>query len=287
MSSHQSNSFDRPQQRHVAATSVPRLLRQARYWILTIPRDDWKPELPASACWVKGQPELGESGYRHWQLIVSFTTKKTLAQVKSAFCPSAHCEPTRSTAAETYVHKDETRDGEPFEFGAKSLNRNSAHDWDVIKTLATSGKLDQIPSDIFVRYYRTLRSISSDYARPVGIEKQVFVFFGPTGTGKSRRAWEEAGTDVYAKDPRSKFWCGYSGQEHVVIDEFRGGIDISHLLRWFDRYPVNVELKGSSIPLSARKIWITSNLHPSAWYTDLDRHTYAALERRLEMVEFE
>jgi len=34
---------------------------------------------------------------------------------------------------------------------------------------------------------------------------------------------------------------GYRGQEHVVFDEFRGGIDISHVLRWFDRYPVIVE----------------------------------------------
>jgi len=63
-------------------------------------------------------------------------------------------------------------------------------------------------------------------------------------------------------DPRSKFWDAYSGHEHVVIDEFRGGIDISHMLRWLDRYPVLVEVKGSSVCLKAGVIWITSNLHP-------------------------
>lgn len=119
------------------------------------------------------------------------------------------------------------------------------------------------------------------------MEREVFVFVGPTGAGKSRRAWEEATWDAYPKDPRTKFWDGYRDQCHVVIDEFRGGIDIAHLLRWFDRYPVLVEIKGSSTPLVATKIWITSNLHPRNWYPDLDYTTYLALERRLQVTEFE
>lgn len=83
------------------------------------------------------------------------------------------------------------------------------------------------------------------------MERKVYVFWGPTGTGKSRRAWDEAGPDAYPKDPRSKFWDGYNGHSNVVLDEFRGAIDVSHLLRWFDRYPVLVEVKGSSRILSA------------------------------------
>lgn len=113
------------------------------------------------------------------------------------------------------------------------------------------------------------------------------VYYGATGTGKSRRAWDEAGPDAYCKDPRSKFWCGYQGQQHVIVDEFRGGIDISHMLRWLDRYPVRVEIKGSSRPLRATKIWITSNVHPMNWYIDLDAETKSALLRRLEITEFQ
>jgi len=109
----------------------------------------------------------------------------------------------------------------------------------------------------------------------------VHVFWGPTGTGKSRRAWDEATLDAYPKDPRTKFWDGYNGQRNVVIDEFRGGIDISHLLRWLDRYPVNVEIKGSSVCLKAEEMWITSNLSPESWYPELDIDTKAALARRM------
>jgi len=146
--------------------------------------------------------------------------------------------------------------------------------------------LDAIPSDIYLRYYGNLRRIAADNLQPVRTFKTVYCFVGPTGTGKSRRAWDEAGDLAYPKDPNTKFWDGYKGGNHVVIDEFRGAISISHVLRWFDRYPVLVEIKGSAIVLSATTIWITSNLHPRDWYPTLDEETKQALLRRLTIVLF-
>lgn len=92
--------------------------------------------------------------------------------------------------------------------------------------------------------------------------------------------------DAYSKDPRTKFWDGYRGQEHVVLDEFRGAIDVSHLLRWFDRYPVRVEIKGASTPLLVKKFWITSNLPVEAWYPQVDAETLEALKRRINIIHF-
>jgi len=62
-----------------------------------------------------------------------------------------------------------------------------------------------------------IRTIAADFAEPAGMERTVVVFCGRTGTGKSRRAWEEAGLGAYPKDPRTKFWDGYRDQSHVVI----------------------------------------------------------------------
>lgn len=56
--------------------------------------------------------------------------------------------------------------------------------------------------------------------RPVAILRVVHVYWGPTGVGKSRTAWERAGLQAYAKDPRSKWWCGYKAQTSVVIGKF-------------------------------------------------------------------
>ncbi len=112
------------------------------------------------------------------------------------------------------------------------------------------------------------------------------MYWGDTGSGKSHRAWEEAGDDAYSKDPLTKWWDGYQGQTNVVIDEFRGVVAVSHLLRWFDKYPCSVETKGGKQPLCAKNIWITSNLAPTAWYPELDAESFRALERRLIITHF-
>lgn len=257
---------------------------QARYWIATIPEADWEPRLEPGIKWTKGQLECGDSGYRHWQFVFSFAAKKTLQQVRRILPERGHYEPTRSSAADDYVCKLATRIGEPFEFGSKSFSRNSKTDWDRVRLLASTGALQDIPSDVYVRYYSQLTKIRYDSLQPSAIVRKCVVYWGPTGIGKSRRAWDEAGSEAYSKDPRTKFWCGYSGQRHVIIDEFRGAIDISHLLRWLDRYPVRVETKGSSQPLMAEAFWITSNLPPNLWYPDLDEETRLALERRMEVI---
>jgi len=263
--------------------------QQGRYWILTIPHHLFTPFLPTNVQWIKGQLEEGNgTGYIHWQLMVSFSKKRTLAFVKSIFGNEVHGELSRSAAADAYVWKEETRvPNTQFELGSKLLKRNSATDWDEVRKRAKTGELDEIPGDVYVRYYGNLRRIAADHARPTPMERTCNVYWGETGVGKSRRAWEEATLEAYPKDPRNKWWCGYSGQSHVVIDEFRGDIGISHLLRWLDRYPVSVETKGSSTPLRATNFWITSNLDPRQWYPDLDEDTKRALLRRMNITHFQ
>jgi len=258
------------------------------YWILTIPREKWivPEQLPDSIKWIKGQPEVGAGGYKHWQLIVGFATKQSLRSAKLCFPKEAHLEPSRSSAAEEYVWKDESRDGESFELGFKPLNPSSKTDWEMVWDSARLGRIMEIPASVRVQHYRTLRAIGSDYSVAPALVRSCDVFWGPTGTGKSRRAWEEAGINAYCKGPRSKFWDGYQGEANVVLDEFRGGIDVSYLLRWLDRYPVRVEIKGSSMPLLMEKMWITSNLDPRRWYPELDFETVDALLRRLNIIHF-
>ncbi|QGF19372.1 replication associated protein [Antarctic virus COCH21_47] len=260
---------------------------QARYWILTIPAHEFTPYLPPTVAYLTGQLENSESGYVHWQLLAAFKTKVRLRGVKAIFGAQCHAEATRSEAAEEYCGKEETRvDGTPFTLGTRLLKRGDSKDWEAIRDSAKRGKLDDIPADVYVRNYNSLRRICTDHMEPVGIERTVHVFWGVTGTGKSRTAWREASMQAYPKDPNTKFWDGYRNHANVVIDEFRGLINISNLLRWFDRYPVNVEIKGGSVVLCATSIWITSNLHPSAWFPELDAATNDALMRRLTVREF-
>jgi len=108
--------------------------------------------------------------------------------------------------------------------------------------------------------------------------------WGAPGVGKSRRAHELL-PEAYIKDPRTKWWNGYCLESDVIIDDFGpNGIDINHLLRWFDRYKCYVEIKGDMCPLLADKFIVTSNFHPKDVFTDnmgAVHVQYPALERRL------
>lgn len=256
--------------------------------MLTIPGHEFVPYLPAGTVYIKGQREVGAGGFDHWQIVVNLRQPSRLAAVKRLFGDSTHAEPTKSDKALEYVWKEETRVANTsFELGTKPINRSEPKDWQAIRDAAVSGRLHDVPPDIFVRCYHQLSSIGKDNLQPLAIERECFVFWGKTGTGKSRRAWAEASLEAYPKDPRTKFWDGYREHANVVIDEFRGDIDIAHMLRWLDRYPVIVEVKGGSRVLRAERFWITSNLDPRAWYPSADEETKLALLRRLTITHFD
>lgn len=152
---------------------------------------------------------------------------------------------------------------------------------------AKEGKLEDIPADILIRNYNSLKRINVDYM--TNIPRDVIMakcFWGDSGSGKTRKAWEEATIEAYIKNPNTKWWDGYRGQHNVIIDEFTGRIDISYLLTWFDRYPCTVEVKGYSVGLKAINFWITSNLSPDEWYPDAKDEQKSALRRRLNITHF-
>lgn len=264
-------------------------MSQGRYWLLTIPHHEFLPYLPDGCTYIRGQLESGSgTGYLHWQILVAFGRAVRLAAVKRIFGTACHAELSRSNAADQYVHKDDTAvPNTRFCLGERPIKRNSKVDWKLVHDHARAGRIDAIPADVQVRHFGSLLRIGAYFARPEPMVRRCFVFWGESGMGKSRMAWERGGLESYPKIPSTKFWDGYRGQSTVIIDEFRGGIGIEHLLRWLDRYPVLVEIKGSAVPLVAKEIYITSNLHPNQWYPNLDTLTLNALLRRLEITHFD
>jgi len=82
---------------------------QYRYWILTIPYDKWQVTdgCPEGIHYMKGQLEMGEGGYEHWQLVVYSKKKLTYYKMMQLWnIDEAHIEHTRSEAAGEDVWKD-------------------------------------------------------------------------------------------------------------------------------------------------------------------------------------
>lgn len=133
----------------------------------------------------------------------------------------------------------------------------------------------------FLRYERGFRSYKGLILEQRSWATETVVVWGPSGTGKSKFAWEQGGPDAYwLARPNSIrcFWDGYDGHETVVIDEFYGWLPYTFMLRLLDRYPLRVETKGGSVPFVAKKVIITSNLCPVKWYKEGLR----SLRRRLQ-----
>jgi len=266
---------------------------KARWWILTIPHHLWVPFLQQSMVYCRGQVEVGEeTSYLHWQIVVAFGSQQRLSGIKKLFGEGVHAEPTRSEAALEYVWKEDTAvQGTRFELGKRPFVRNRETDWDEVVQAAKNGNIldsEAIPSDVLVRCYGSLRSIAKDCCRPVYRGTQeVNVFWGVSDAGKTWRAFQEAGEDYYLKDPLSRWWDGYRGEANIVIDEFCGTGDVINYLKWLDKYPCLVEVKGSQVALKSKKWWIMTNVRPEHWFLTCTPEQKVGLLRRLtNVVEF-
>lgn len=132
--------------------------------------------------------------------------------------------------------------------------------------------------------------------RPIpkrGNPPQVHWFWGPTGSGKTRTAIEEAtehwgAGEVWISGGNLRWWQGYHGQKAVIIDDFRSDFcSFVTLLRVLDRYPFSVEVKGGSAWLGAEEIWITCPGVPEWTFSHENAEDVRQLLRRVtEIREF-
>jgi len=280
---------------------------QAIHWAFTVNNPaDYDLELEYAnpvqyACW---NFEIGENGTPHLQGYIMLWKKARGSVVKALLPYGTHLEVARNpTAARLYCQKADTAISPYFSVGTfpeqgpgsgqgKRSDLSRLHN-ELKNGLHQHDYIDRF-FDLFVRYPNLVDRFRAGQIRPRDETSphQCLLFLGKPGAGKSyyaRRVCRElTGNPPYNRAP-GKFWEGYTGQQGVLLDDFGGHhLSFTDFKLAVDRYPIRVEIKGTSCELATTYTFITSNKEVEQWYSQeiLGIHGLSAITRRITGVYY-
>lgn len=237
----------------------------------------WEENLPRNIRGLLFQEEVGEQGTRHLQIYVCFKQPVRQAGVKRLFdCDYLHVEVCRDRAAcITYCSKEETRTDGPWSFGQVQTRQGQRSDLEALQEAVKEGHSElRLFDDYFgpmLRYHRAIRVYRNLRMPATRDQPMVRCFWGPTGTGKTHRAFSEAqefGEPYVATPVEGQLWVGegYDGIQPLIIDEFNGQWPVNFMKRLLDKWPMEIPFKGGLIQVRTSQIWLTSNEDPTTWW---------------------
>ena len=227
--------------------------------------------------------ETGEKGTKHLQIFFRLKSQAFFSTIKKKF-PTAHIEPAKGSDSQNrdYCSKQQVlyEDGEPTQQG----KRNDIDDVkEMMEDPETANMRSIVPICRSTQAVRMAEIHLKYFERKRSWKPKVKWFYGTTGTGKTREAYNQAESDPYTCMATTKWWEGYDAHDYVIIDDMRKDFCKFHdLLRMLDRYPYLVECKGGSRQLLAKTIVITTTSRPEDLYSG--REDINQLLRRIDEI---
>jgi len=221
---------------------------------------------------------------------------KTIQQLKKIFGFShIHVEPlwhqTCIEHYEKYCSKAETHVRGPWEAGDRPQQGKRSDLDSVVKLVKDRQPITKIAdqcSSSFIQYSRGICNLKHMLnVSPSNRDIDVTVLYGSPGSGKTKKAFSSCDNPYFVVMP-ADWWDGYDGQDTIIFDDFYGQVKISDMLRYLDRYPLQLPVKGGFTWAMWTKVYITSNTPPASWYQGhctIPSEVYAALTRRITRVE--
>lgn len=260
--------------------------KRSREWCLTINnygQEECDKLIALKTQYIIVGKEVAESGTPHLQIYLYFKNPVMFSTLKKKF-PTAHMEKTKGSPEQNKVYCSKEKNllierGDLPQQGkrtdidnVKDIIHNGGNMRDVC-VVAKSVQSVRM-AEIQLKYFEKKR----DW-KPI-----VKWFYGETGSGKTRSAFEEC-VDPWVSMNNAKWWEGYDGHEYIIIDDMRRDFCKFHeLLKILDRYEYRCECKGGSRQLLAKKIIITTPLHPCLMYEGRDDEDIQQLLRRIDVI---
>lgn len=255
----------------------------------------------------------------HCHCIIAFASSKQWKTIiKTLPCERYHHEKCRNfSAAREYCWKTNPKDilefGTPLKQGARTDLKKLMEDGNY-----DPRKIREIDPALYSRYRNGINDVCADHQHDEEIlewlnveedeegqikEKEykpaeVYWFFGPTGTGKSRTVKEMVKEELMKKSVKkenisiiNKMENGFAigtianKTDILILDEFRGSsMRFSDLLALIDGSSINV--KGGKKWVKAKKIFITSCFSPMDCYPKQDYNdSIQQLIRRIKVIK--
>lgn len=227
------------------------------------------PKLDGYQYHLYGREVCPETGRKHLQGYVFFKSARALSSVIKLLKPH-HVEPCKGSPQDNIAYCK--KGGDWIEDGVAPIKGRRTDLEELYAQAKAKRKFKDVIEDNpnFIRYepyFKRMKDLNSDYDSYV--KKEVYIYWGATGTGKTRKAYADY-PGLY-RVSSYKWFDGYDGEETVLFDEFRpDNMHFHQLLELTDGYGIRKEVKGGFTYFNPKVILFTSNDDPRRWYTDTD-----------------
>lgn len=201
-----------------------------------------------------------------------------------------HLESARSDIKDNYKYC--SKEGDFYEFGDKRKCGQGARS-DIINALDECKNPDEFNEKypgIYVRYHS---GIDKHYFRkqkkklnsynPV----EVSYIWGESRSGKTSSILKKHGPEncfILDSEDNKLWFDGYENQEVLILDDFRGNIKLTYLLRLLDNYIMRLPVKGGHTISNWKYIYITNNDELLSLYPNVTPRSWEALTNRIKHI---
>jgi hypothetical protein len=231
----------------------------------------------------------------HWQGFAYTHVQKVLKGWKRIF-PGAHIEQMFGDFQDN--EKYCSKEGQLIEHGVRP-RQGERTDINQLKVLLDAGRqpldIAENEPEMFAVVARTERFAEnySQYKRQKLVQHdrslpEVFIRWGPPGSGKTRWMDDTYGTGGWTRHPDNTCkWNDGCDCDVILFDDVKANEipQITRILALTDRYPLRVKAHNRWIWWKPKVIVFTSNYDPATWWPNEPEISFRAFERRVTRID--